>query len=183
VTEPRARSVPLSDQLAPVAALLGTFEGDGSGDYPTIEPFRYRERVTFRHTGKPFLAYEQRTWHPDTDAPMHAELGYLRVPGPTAEAVAGAGPVADGRGPGVPVAVEFVLVHPTGIVEVEEGTLVDGVLTLATTTVGRTATAKAVRSLRRTIRFEADRLAYDLWMAYADVPDTHHLHAELDRVD
>jgi hypothetical protein len=173
VTEPRARSVPLSDQLAPVAALLGTFEGDGSGDYPTIEPFRYRERVTFRHTGKPFLAYEQRTWHPDTGAPMHAELGYLRVPGSTAEAVAGAGSVA----------VEFVLVHPTGIVEVEEGTLVDGVLTLATTTVGRTATAKAVRSLRRTIRLEADRLAYDLWMAYADVPDTHHLHAELDRVD
>jgi acetoacetate decarboxylase len=64
---------------------------------------------------------------------------------------------------------------------VEEGTLDDGVLTLATTTLGRTATAKDVRSVRRTLALRGDLLVYDLWMAYAHVPDTHHLHAELRR--
>jgi hypothetical protein len=167
---PSVTRPPLHEQLAPLAGLVGSFEGDGEGDYPTIEPFRYRERVTFGHAGKPFLAYQQRTWHPDTGAPMHAEVGYLRVPGPAAEDQPGS------------TRVEFVLAHPTGIVEVEEGTLADGVLTFAATTVGLTATAKAVHALRRTFRLEGDLLVYDLWMAYAHVPDTHHLHAELRRI-
>jgi hypothetical protein len=157
--------------LDPLAGLVGTFEGDGEGDYPTIEPFRYRERVVFAHAGRPFLTYQQRTWNPATGAPMHAEVGYLRLPG-----------AADGDPPDS-TRVEFVLAQPTGIVEVEEGTLDDGVLTLATTTLGRTATAKDVRSVRRTFALRDDLLVYDLWMAYAHVPDTHHLHAELRRTD
>jgi hypothetical protein len=157
--------------LAPLAGLLGTFEGDGEGDYPTIEPFRYRERVVFGHVGKPFLTYQQRTWHPDTDAPMHTEFGYLRIPGPAP---------ADAPDP---TRVELVIAQPTGIAEVQEGTLADGVLRLETTTVGLTATAKDVRSVRRTFTLRDDLLVYDLWMAYAHVPDTHHLHAELHRVD
>lgn len=161
---------PLHDQLAPLAGLVGRFEGDGAGDYPTIEPFRYREQVTVGHVGKPFLAYQQRTWHPETGAPMHAEVGYLRVPGPAAD------------DPPDRTRVELVLAHPTGIVEIEEGTLDAGVVTLTSTTVGLTATAKDVRALRRTFRFDGDLLVYDLWMAYAHVPDTHHLHAELHRV-
>jgi hypothetical protein len=155
--------------LAPLAGLVGTFEGDGAGDYPTIEPFRYKERIVVGHAGKPFLTYEQRTWHPDTGAPMHTEVGYLRVPGP-----------ADGDPPDT-TRVEFVITQPTGIVEVEEGTVADGVLTLVTTTLGRTATAKDVRSVRRTFALRGDLLVYDLWMAYAHVPDSHHLHAELRR--
>jgi hypothetical protein len=159
--------------LSPVAGLVGTFEGDGEGHYPTISPFRYRERVVFAEQGRPFLTYQQHTWHPDTDAPMHTEAGYLRVTGPGA---------ADGGLSGTS-RVEFLVAQPTGIVEVEEGTLADGVLTLATTTLGRTATAKDVWSVRRTFALRDDLLVYDLWMAYAHVPDTHHLHAELRRTD
>lgn len=155
--------------LAPLIDLVGTFEGDGEGDYPTIAPFRYRERVVFGHAGKPFLSYQQHTWHPATDAPMHTEVGYLRVPGPAADDPAGT------------TRVEFLIAQPTGIVEVEEGMLADGVLTLAATTLGCTATAKDVRSVRRTFALRDDLLVYDLWMAYAHVPDTHHLHAELRR--
>jgi hypothetical protein len=155
--------------LAPLADLIGTFEGDGRGDYPTIDPFRYRERVVFSEHGKPFLTYQQHTWHPDTAAPMHTEVGYLRVPGAAADDPTGT------------TRVELVVAQPTGIVEVDEGTLDDGVLTLATTTLGRTATAKDVRSVRRTLALHGDLLVYDLWMAYAHVPDTHHLHAELRR--
>jgi hypothetical protein len=169
--------------LAPLAGLIGTFEGEGTGDYPTIEPFRYRERVTFAEAGKPFLAYTQRTWHPDTGAPMHAETGYLRV-------VPAAG--------GGTASIELVLAHPTGVVEVEEGALaaasrraagdvatsrlVPVRVELRSTSIGLTATAKDVRSLRRVLELDGDRLAYDLWMAYAHVPETHHLRAELLRV-
>lgn len=151
----------LHDHLGPLAGWLGTFEGDGEGDYPTIQPFRYREQVTFSHVGKPFLVYQQRTWHPETGAPMHAEVGYLRLLGGHAE---------------------LVLAHPTGIAEVEEGDLVGGTLHLASTAVGRSSTALPVRTLRRRIALEDDTLSYDLWMAHADVPETHHLAATLHRV-
>lgn len=158
-------AAPLHDALAPLAGLLGSFHGPGRGDYPTIDPFGYEETVTFGHVGKPFLAYTQRTVHPETGAPMHAECGYLRH-------------VGDGR-------LELVLAHPTGIVEVEQGQLeiaADVVaLELATTTVGRTETAKDVRALRRRFVLDGDELRYDLWMAHADTPMTHHLAARLRR--
>lgn len=159
-------SVELHPSLAPLATLVGTWAGEGEGHYPTIAPFRYHEQVTFGHVGKPFLAYTQRTSHPDTGLPMHAETGYLRV--------APAGDPDD-------VAVELLLAHPTGIVEVEEGGLRDGVLELRTTTIGLAATAKAVRSLRRRFVLDGDGLSYDLWMAHADTPATHHLRARLHR--
>lgn len=163
---PRASGPALHDALTPVAGLLGTFAGSGSGDYPTIAPFTYREQVTFGHVGKPFLAYAQRTSHPESGAPMHAEVGYLRV-------------VEAAR-------VELVLAHPTGVAEVEEGILepdASGALVLefATTSVGLTGTAKHVRALRRRFVLDGDELRYDLWMAHADTPETHHLHATLHR--
>lgn len=163
-----ATDVPLHPDVRVLATLLGTWEGDGKGDYPTIEPFRYRERVTFGHVGKPFLAYQQRTWDPDHGAPMHAETGYLR-------AVVG----SDGQGSGT--GVELVLAHPTGIVEIEEGDLRDGRLQLISTAIGLSSTAKRVHTLRREFRIEGDVLVYDLWMAHAGTPETHHLHAELSR--
>jgi hypothetical protein len=157
----------LHEALAPLRGLLGTFAGEGAGEYPTIDPFTYREQVIFGHVGKPFLAYAQRTSHPSTGAPMHAETGYLRpAPGGVAE---------------------LVLAHPTGIVEVEEGSWSVGddgrlVLDLATTTVGVSSTAKDVRALRRRFTLAGDTLTYELAMAHADTPLTHHLAAVLHRV-
>jgi hypothetical protein len=155
----------LHPALEAVAGLLGVFAGDGAGDYPTIDPFVYREEVTFAHVGTPVLHYRQRTWRPDTGVPMHDEVGYLRVPSP-------------GR-------VELVLAHPTGVVEVAEGRLehpVAGVrIEVATTSIGLTSTAKDVRGLRRVLELHGDELHTDLWMAYADVPETHHLASTLRR--
>lgn len=156
---------PLAPGLAPLAGLLGSWRGEGEGHYPTIDPFRYVEHVTFGHVGKPFLTYGQRTSHAETGAPLHAETGYWRS-------------VGDGR-------VEVVLAHPSGILESLSGTIdaTDdaAVIELETATVVSTATAKPVAEVHRRFVLVGDELRYDLSMAAVGQPLTHHLAAVLHR--
>jgi hypothetical protein len=148
----------------PLAFLIGTWRGEGRGVYPTIASFGYGEEVRFAAVpGKPFLTYQQRTWALDDQRPLHAETGYWR-------------PRPDGK-------VEVVLAHPTGIAEIEEGTVQDGVIALVAGPIGMTGTAKRVDGLTR--RFElvaADVLRYEVHLAAAGQPLQGHLTAELRRV-
>ena len=157
---------PLHPDVAALQPLLGEWEGEGHGEYPTITAFDFGEHVTFGHIGKPFLAYTQRTWAADDRRRLHAEAGYWRMPAP-------------GR-------VELVLAHPTGITEVDEGTIdvAGGVLTieLATVMVARTSTAKEVTAIERSFRIDGDRLDYTVRMAAVGQPLTHHLAASLRRL-
>jgi hypothetical protein len=158
--------VALHPDVEALRPLLGTWAGEGSGSYPTIESFRYHEEISFGHVGKPFLAYRQATTRLDTGLPAHAEAGYLRgVGGPR---------------------VELVLAHPTGIAEVDEGDVTASpgrlVLHLASVSMSGTATAKDVTRVERTITVEADVLRYELAMAAVGQPHQHHLSAELRRV-
>ncbi len=155
-------SPPLHPNVEALGVLLGTWSGRGRGEYPTIEPFEYDETVNFGHVGKPFLAYAQRTTAPADGRPLHAEVGYLRSPEP-------------GR-------VELVLAHPTGVVEVHEGTFDGSTIMLASTTVAATGSAKEVSALTREVTVDGDDLRYRLAMAAVGIPLTHHLAAELRRV-
>jgi hypothetical protein len=155
----------LHPDLRPLAPLLGAWQGRGSGNYPTIEPFDYLEEVAFSHVGKPFLVYGQKTTAAADGRPLHAETGYLRVPRP-------------GH-------VEMVLAHPNGITEIEVGTYAaDGAtieLDMTASAIGLTPTAKEVSALGRRYRLDGDELSYSLDMGAVGQPVQHHLSAVLHR--
>jgi len=156
----------LHPDLAPLAFLVGTWKGEGRGEYPTIADFTYGEEIGFvAPPGKPFLVYSQRTWrtgdHPDAGAPLHTETGYLRVIDPTR--------------------VEAVIAMPTGVCEIHQGTADGSQLRLATITVATTPTAKEVRSVTRSLQVAGDDLHYELWMAAVGQDDHVHLTATLHR--
>ncbi|MCV7424564.1 FABP family protein [Mycobacterium yunnanensis] len=155
----------LHPALSDLATLLGTWAGAGAGEYPTIPSFEYLEEVSFGHVGKPFLAYSQRTKAADDGRPLHAEAGYLRAP-------------SRGR-------VELVLAHPTGVTEIQEGTLTvtdEAVeLELVATSIGLTSTAKDVTALSRSFRVVGDELTYTLRLGAVGQPLQHHLAATLRR--
>jgi hypothetical protein len=156
----------LHPDIAELAPLLGTWTGPGAGEYPTIKPFGYTEEVTFDHVGKPFLTYRQRTMATEDGRPLHAEIGFVRSPSPDR--------------------VEWVLAHPNGITEIQEGTLTvraDAIeMEVSATTIGRTASAKEVTGLSRSLRLDGDVLTYKVQMAAMGQPLQHHLAATLRRM-
>jgi hypothetical protein len=158
-----APAAELHPALAPVAFLLGTWRGDGSGHYPTIEPFAYIEEIAFVHVGKPWLLYTQRTRHATEGRPLHAETGYWR-------------PVGEGT-------VEVVMAYPTGHVEIAEGAVRGTSVEVVTSTLAAAPTAKRVDRVERRITVEGDELKYVLAMAAVGEPLTDHLEATLRRND
>ncbi len=154
-------AVALHADAASLGFLLGTWVGEGKGDYPTVASFAYGEEVRFWHVGKPFLAYSQRTWSLDDGRPLHSEAGYWR-------------PQPGGR-------VELVLAIPSGHVEVEEGTVSGTTMSLTSRLVGATSSAKEVTGLTRHVAVDGDRLTYVVSMAAVGQPLQEHLTATLTR--
>lgn len=154
----------LHPDLVPVAGLLGTWRGEGDGEYPTIDPFRYGEEIVFEHVGDAFVLYRQSSWLLDDEqTPLHLERGFLRP----------------GTNPG---SWELTLAHPLGLTEVAHGRLGGADLAFASTSIGRTYTGSAVSGLERRYHLEGDRLTYELDMAMDETPMTRHLVAELHRL-
>jgi hypothetical protein len=65
-----------------VTELIGTWQGVGEGQYPTIEPFRYRETTEIvERVDHPALRIDQQTWKetPEGEVVSHWETGLLRI--------------------------------------------------------------------------------------------------------
>ncbi|MFI5042119.1 MAG: FABP family protein [Acidimicrobiales bacterium] len=149
----------LHPDLVAVAWLLGSWEGEGEGRYPTITAFSYREQVTWAHVGKPFLAYAQSTWSSDDGRPLHGERGYLRV--------------ADGR-------AELIIAHSSGFTEIATGDPGDPLLLWCPAVAG-TPSAKDVQTIDRRFWLEAGELRYELGMAAVGQGHQLHLRGSLRR--
>ena len=152
--------------LAPIAFLLGRWEGAGVGGYPTIESFQFGQEITFGHNGKPFLSYVSRTWLLDADGkpgrPLAMETGFWR-------------PQPEGR-------LEVMLAHPTGIVEIYLGEVTGTKIEMATDLVATTESAKDVRAGRRLYGLVGADLAYAFDLAAVGQPLQPHISAQLKRV-
>ncbi len=153
----------LNPALAPVAFLLGTWRGEGEGQYPSIKPFRYREEIRFTHNGKPFLIYTQQTEAIDTGQAMHREAGYLR-------------PVGGGQ-------VEFVIAQPIGYAEISLGRVDGQRIDVDCASVGRTPTAKPVTSISRSFWMDGETMRYELKMGMEGAAAVRHLTASFLRAD
>ena len=116
----------LHPDCAPVAWLLGTWHGNGHGDYPTIDAFSFGQEAIFTHDGRQFSHYMSRAWIVDANGDKvregAIETGFLR-------------PKADGT-------LEWLMTHNTGFVEVWYGTSEGAKIEITTDAVVRTHTAK-----------------------------------------
>jgi hypothetical protein len=161
----------LHPSLLGLLPFIGVWRGRGRGGYPTIEDFDYAQEVRISHDGRPFLAYESRSWLIEEDGtpirPSHREVGWWR-------------PVLQDEKP--TDEVEMLLSTPTGIMELHIGHLDRLKLETATDAVMRTATAKEVRAGKRLYGIVDQALLYVQEMAAVGQPMTVHLSARLVRV-
>jgi hypothetical protein len=157
----------LHPDLVPIAFLLGHWQGNGHGDYPTIEKFEFRQEVGFTHDGRPFLHYLSRTWLIDADGndvrPLAIETGFFR-PKPA----------------GV---LEVMLAHPTGFVEIYSGRVEGAKIEMATDAVVRTETAKEYTAGQRLYGLVEGDLLWTYDMAAVEQSLQSHIWARLKRVE
>lgn len=158
----------LHPDCGPVAWLLGTWRGNGHGDYPTISPYQFGQELIFTHDGRPFLHYFSRAWILDeADGELvkiregALETGFLRCR-PEAR-------------------MELLLTHNTGFVEIWYGEASGGKLDLVTDAVARTESAKAYVAGKRLYGNVDGDLLYAFDMAAMGEPLQPHTWARLER--
>jgi hypothetical protein len=162
----------MPNELAPLAWLIGRWEGAGVVGYPTIESRHFGQEIICSHDGRPFLEWQSHTWLLDEDGakvrPLATELGFWRV-------------VADGSGHGTGE-VELLLAHNFGVVELYYGTAEPAKISLRTDGVLRSPSAKAYGAGTRLLGLVNSNLMYAMDMAAVEQPLQSHLSAELKRV-
>ncbi len=152
---------------ARLAWLIGTWAGNGRGDYPTIEAFNFGQEVIFQQDGRPFIHYMSRSWLTDESGKKireaAQETGFIR-------------PKEDGT-------IEMVMAHMTGFVEIWDGTLHPErpSFEIVTDAVARTASAKEYTAGKRMYGYVEGQLMYAFDMAAMDQPLQPHTHAVLQR--
>jgi hypothetical protein len=159
----------INPALLALLPLVGSWAGHGTGLTPADQTeFRYGQRITVSHDGRPFLAYESHSWllNPDGSVlrPAFRENGFIR----------------NGAGEGGEH-LELVLATAAGIVEVFTGIAGDQRWEFATGAVGFTPTAKQVAGERRLYALVDETLAYAQELAIEPGDFRPHLSAQLSR--
>ena len=158
---------PLHDALLALLPLVGRWAGSGTGVAPSGTEFRYGQELEFVHDGRPFLAYQSRSWLLDVDGTVirqaWRESGFWR-PGSGEDDV------------------EVVIASNTGLALVFAGVAGDLTWELTTTSSSSAATAKQVAAERRFYALVDDDLVYATELAPADSELAPHLNARLQRV-
>lgn len=156
----------LSPQLAPLAWLVGRWEGAGVLGYPTIESAHFGQEVECSHDGRPFLTWTSRSWLLDDAGerlrPLAVESGFWRPAGENE--------------------VELLLVHPTGILEMYYGTVSPAKIELSTDSVVRSPMAKEYVAGHRLYGYVNSNLMWAMDMAAMGQSMQSHVSAELKRV-
>lgn len=162
--------------LGPLAEVVGTWTGAGTGHLPDQPDFTWQERLRIETVGMPTLSFHQRTTRPD-GSPFHAEDGWIRVP-----------PELQGDALGDPRRVEVAVTSPTGILEALAGTLHTTeqgfVMEADSTMLASTPAAGQVTETRRRWTWDGATLQVTFWMATPAHPEPfHHLTAHLHRTN
>jgi hypothetical protein len=156
----------LPPALAPLAWLIGEWEGAGVVGYPTIESAHFGQEISVTHDGRPFLEWQSRTWLLDEEGnkvrPLARELGFWR-------------PLENNE-------VEFLLTHPTGIVEMYHGTTSPAKIELRTDSVIRSPHAKEYNAAARMYGLVNSDMMWVMDMAAVGQPLQSHVSAQLKRV-
>ncbi len=156
----------LPRELAPLAWMIGRWEGAGVVGYPTIESANFGQELEVSHDGRPFLTWQSHTWLLDDAGekvrPLATELGFWR-------------PVEGGE-------VELVLTHPTGIVELYFGKAEPAKIELRTDGVLRSPHAKEYNAATRLYGLVSSNLLWAMDMAAVGQQLQSHVSAELKRV-
>ncbi len=156
----------LPRELAPLAWLIGRWEGAGVVGYPTIESANFGQELVVSHDGRPFLEWQSRTWllneAGEQVRPLATELGFWRPAGNDE--------------------VELLLTHPTGIVELYYGKTAPAKIELRTDGVLRSPNAKEYNAGTRLYGLVHSDLFWAMDMAAVGQKLQSHVSAQLKRV-
>lgn len=158
---------PIHDDLLALLPLVGTWRGQGQGVVAaTGEQFSFGQQLSFVHDGRPFLAYESRSWLLADDGSVRRqawrESGFWR-------------PGAD------PDAIEVMLASNTGQVLLYAGVAGDVRWEIATVLAEHAPSARQVDGERRLYAVVDDALVYATELAPGGQPFAAHLNARLSR--
>lgn len=160
--------VPVHDALLALLPLVGNWQGGGDGVVAsTGAQFRYRQQLSFVHDGRPFLAYEARSWLIDeageTIRLAWRESGFWRPGGGQDD-------------------VEAVISSNTGQALLYVGVAGDQRWDLRSISAVPTPTAREVDGERRLYAVVGAELVYATELAPLGQPYAPHLNARLSRV-
>lgn len=153
-------------ELAPLAWIIGRWEGAGVLGYPDIESVNFGQEVVCFHDGRPFLEWRSTMWLLDAEGNqveiLASEVGYWR-------------PLPDSE-------VELVLVHPTGVLEMYYGNTSPAKIELRTDGVLRSPAAMEYSAATRLYGNVNSNLMWAMDMAATGHPLQSYASAELKRV-